>query len=90
MTTPWRVRIAPRHHEKVAPATHRREGVTLATTHRADRRPSEPTVRSQARAMRRGQDVRKQLVTIMDRYKMDIVAAGKNYNKVHRRARSRS
>ena len=40
--------------------------------------------------MRRGQDVRKQLVTIMDRYKMDIVAAGKNYNKVHRRARSRS
>lgn len=32
----------------------------------------------QARAIRRSQDVRKQLVTIMDRYKMDIVSAGKN------------
>jgi ATP-dependent RNA helicase DHX8/PRP22 len=32
----------------------------------------------QARAMRRAQDVRKQLVTIMDRYKMDIVSAGRN------------
>lgn len=28
------------------------------------------------------QDVRKQLVGIMDRYKMDIVTAGRNYNKV--------
>jgi hypothetical protein len=28
------------------------------------------------------QDVRKQLVSIMDRYKMDIVTAGRNYNKV--------
>jgi ATP-dependent RNA helicase DHX8/PRP22 len=36
----------------------------------------------QARAMRRAQDVRKQLVTIMDRYKMDIVSAGKNTNKI--------
>lgn len=32
----------------------------------------------QARAMRRAQDVRKQLVTILDRYKMDIVSAGRN------------
>jgi len=32
----------------------------------------------QPRAMRRAQDVRKQLVNIMDRYKMDIVSAGRN------------
>eukprot|EP01035_Chromulina_nebulosa_P020626 gene20626-26743_t len=36
----------------------------------------------QARAMRRAQDVRKQLVTIMDRYKMDILSCGKNYNLI--------
>jgi ATP-dependent RNA helicase DHX8/PRP22 len=33
----------------------------------------------QARSMRRAQDVRKQLVTIMDRYKLLLVSAGKNY-----------
>ncbi|CAM9817323.1 unnamed protein product [Heterosigma akashiwo] len=38
----------------------------------------------QARAMKRSQDVRKQLVTIMDRYKMDIVSAGRNYAKVQK------
>uniref|UniRef100_A0A7S2Y0U7 RNA helicase n=1 Tax=Fibrocapsa japonica TaxID=94617 RepID=A0A7S2Y0U7_9STRA len=38
----------------------------------------------QARSMKRAQDVRKQLVTIMDRYKMDIVTAGRNYNKVRK------
>jgi ATP-dependent RNA helicase DHX8/PRP22 len=38
----------------------------------------------QARAMRRSQDVRKQLVGIMDRYKLDIVSAGRNYNKVRK------
>ncbi|CAM9121225.1 unnamed protein product [Choristocarpus tenellus] len=38
----------------------------------------------QARSMRRSQDVRKQLVSIMDRYKMDILSAGRNYNKVRR------
>lgn len=38
----------------------------------------------QARAMRRAQDVRKQLVTIMDKYKMDIVSAGKNFIKVRK------
>ena len=38
----------------------------------------------QARAMKRAQDVRKQLTAIMDRYKMDIVAAGRNYNKVRK------
>ena len=36
----------------------------------------------QARSMKRSQDVRKQLVTIMDRYKLDIVTAGKNYKKI--------
>lgn len=36
----------------------------------------------QARSMKRAQDVRKQLVTIMDRYKLDIVSAGKNYKKI--------
>jgi len=38
----------------------------------------------QARAMRRAQDVRKQLVTIMDKYKMDIVTAGKNVQKIRK------
>lgn len=33
----------------------------------------------QARSMKRAQDVRKQLVTIMDRYKLDLISAGKNY-----------
>jgi ATP-dependent RNA helicase DHX8/PRP22 len=38
----------------------------------------------QARAIRRAQDVRKQLVTIMDRYRMDIVSAGKQLIKVRK------
>eukprot|EP01039_Chlorochromonas_danica_P009929 gene9929-10979_t len=38
----------------------------------------------QPRAMRRAQDVRKQLVMIMDRYKMDIVSAGRNLIKVRK------
>ncbi|EIW86950.1 P-loop containing nucleoside triphosphate hydrolase protein [Coniophora puteana RWD-64-598 SS2] len=38
----------------------------------------------QARSMRRAQDVRKQLVGIMDRYKHDIVSSGKDYNKVRK------
>lgn len=36
----------------------------------------------QPRAMKRAQDVRKQLVMIMDRYKMDIISAGRNLTKV--------
>jgi ATP-dependent RNA helicase DHX8/PRP22 len=36
----------------------------------------------QARAIRRAQDVRKQLVSIMDRYKMDILSVGNNMTKV--------
>jgi len=38
----------------------------------------------QARSMRRAQDVRKQLLTIMDRYKLDVVSSGKNYTKVRK------
>ncbi|KAJ3199058.1 DEAH-box ATP-dependent RNA helicase prp22 [Entophlyctis luteolus] len=38
----------------------------------------------QARSMRRAQDVRKQMLGIMDRYHQDIVSCGKNYNKVRR------
>lgn len=38
----------------------------------------------QARSMRRAQDVRKQLLGIMDRYKHDVVSAGRDYNRVRR------
>jgi ATP-dependent RNA helicase DHX8/PRP22 len=36
----------------------------------------------QARSMRRAQDIRKQLMGIMDRYHQDIVSCGRNYKKV--------
>lgn len=36
----------------------------------------------QVRSLRRAQDVRKQLVAIMDRYKLDLVSAGKNYTRI--------
>ena len=38
----------------------------------------------QSRSLQRAQDVRKQLLTIMDRYKLDIVSAGRNFNKIRR------
>ena len=38
----------------------------------------------QARCMRRAQDVRKQLLTIMDRYKLEIESAGRNFTKVRK------
>ncbi|WFD47528.1 RNA helicase [Malassezia furfur] len=38
----------------------------------------------QGRALRRAQDVRKQLVGIMDRYHHDILSCGKDYNRVRR------
>ena len=38
----------------------------------------------QARAIRRAQDVRKQLVGIFDRYNLEIVSAGRNLNKVRK------
>ncbi|CAK5262438.1 unnamed protein product [Mycena citricolor] len=38
----------------------------------------------QARSMRRAQDVRKQLLGIMDRYKHSILSAGRDYNTVRK------
>ncbi|KAF9270686.1 P-loop containing nucleoside triphosphate hydrolase protein [Marasmius fiardii PR-910] len=38
----------------------------------------------QVRSMRKAQDVRKQLLGIMDRHKHDIISAGKDYNRVRR------
>lgn len=38
----------------------------------------------QARSMARAQDIRKQLLAIMDRYKLDIVSCGKNYTRVQK------
>ncbi|KAG6499152.1 probable pre-mRNA-splicing factor ATP-dependent RNA helicase DEAH5 [Zingiber officinale] len=36
----------------------------------------------QSRSLRRAQDVRKQLLSIMDRYKLDVVSSGKNFTKI--------
>jgi ATP-dependent RNA helicase DHX8/PRP22 len=38
----------------------------------------------QARTMRRAQDIRKQLLGIMDRYHQDVVSCGRNYDKVRK------
>ncbi|KAL0333769.1 UNVERIFIED_CONTAM: putative pre-splicing factor ATP-dependent RNA helicase DEAH5 [Sesamum angustifolium] len=38
----------------------------------------------QARSLRRAQDVRKQLLSIMDKYKLDVVSAGKNFTKIRK------
>ena len=38
----------------------------------------------QARSMRKAQDVRKQLLTIMDRYNFDVVSAGRNFVNVRK------
>eukprot|EP00698_Gefionella_okellyi_P007728 TRINITY_DN1885_c0_g2_i1.p1 TRINITY_DN1885_c0_g2~~TRINITY_DN1885_c0_g2_i1.p1 ORF type:complete len:967 (-),score=246.37 TRINITY_DN1885_c0_g2_i1:44-2944(-) len=38
----------------------------------------------QARGMRRAQDIRKQLTTIMDRYKLDIVSCGRNWGNIRK------
>ncbi|XP_020581765.1 probable pre-mRNA-splicing factor ATP-dependent RNA helicase DEAH5 isoform X3 [Phalaenopsis equestris] len=38
----------------------------------------------QSRSLRRAQDVRKQLLTIMDRYKLDVLSAGKNFTKIRK------
>merc|ERR1719453_196710 len=38
----------------------------------------------QSRTMRRAQDVRKQLLAIMDRYKLEISSCGKNFTKVRK------
>mmetsp|Transcript_12824 Transcript_12824/g.38739 ORF Transcript_12824/g.38739 Transcript_12824/m.38739 type:complete len:1220 (-) Transcript_12824:544-4203(-) len=36
----------------------------------------------QSRSMKRAQDVRKQLMQTMDRYRLDLVSAGRNFNKI--------
>lgn len=38
----------------------------------------------QSRSLRRAQDVRKQLLSIMDKYKLDIVSCGKNFTKIRK------
>ncbi|XP_024530072.1 probable pre-mRNA-splicing factor ATP-dependent RNA helicase DEAH5 [Selaginella moellendorffii] len=38
----------------------------------------------QSRSLRRAQDVRKQLLTIMDKYKLDVVSAGKNFTRIRK------
>lgn len=38
----------------------------------------------QSRSLRRAQDVRKQLLSIMDKYKLDVVTAGKNFTKIRK------
>nr|GMD54315.1 probable pre-mRNA-splicing factor ATP-dependent RNA helicase DEAH5 [Ipomoea batatas] len=38
----------------------------------------------QSRSLRRAQDVRKQLLSIMDKYKLDVVCAGKNFTKIRK------
>ncbi|KAL2643858.1 hypothetical protein R1flu_011445 [Riccia fluitans] len=38
----------------------------------------------QSRSLRRAQDVRKQLLSIMDRYKLDVVSAGKNFTRIRK------
>lgn len=38
----------------------------------------------QARSLRRAQDVRKQLLAIMDRYRLDVTSAGRNFNKIRK------
>jgi len=38
----------------------------------------------QARSLRRAQDVRKQLLMVMDRYKLEAISCGKNFNKVRK------
>ncbi|KAL0905128.1 hypothetical protein M5K25_027307 [Dendrobium thyrsiflorum] len=38
----------------------------------------------QSRSLRRAQDVRKQLLTILDKYKLDVVSAGKNFTKIRK------
>ena len=38
----------------------------------------------QSRAMRRAQDIRKQLLGIMDRFKLDVVSAGRRYDRIRK------
>ncbi|GMH18081.1 hypothetical protein Nepgr_019922 [Nepenthes gracilis] len=38
----------------------------------------------QSRSLRRAQDVRKQLLSIMDKYKLDVVSCGKDFTKIRK------
>lgn len=38
----------------------------------------------QARSMKRAQDVRKQLLAIMDRYRLEVVSCGRAYNQIRK------
>ncbi|GJW53731.1 probable pre-mRNA-splicing factor ATP-dependent RNA helicase DEAH5 [Tanacetum coccineum] len=38
----------------------------------------------QSKSLKNAQDVRKQLLSIMDKYKLDILSAGKNYTKIQK------
>ncbi|XP_073295616.1 probable pre-mRNA-splicing factor ATP-dependent RNA helicase DEAH5 [Primulina huaijiensis] len=38
----------------------------------------------QSRSLRRAQDVKKQLLSIMDKHKLDVVSAGKNFTKIRK------
>jgi len=38
----------------------------------------------QARSLKRAQDIRKQLLQIMDRYKLNVISCGKNYNLIRK------
>jgi ATP-dependent RNA helicase DHX8/PRP22 len=38
----------------------------------------------QARSLRRAMDIRKQIMQLMDRYKLDVLTCGKNYNKIRK------
>ncbi|KAL8137387.1 hypothetical protein V2J09_003388 [Rumex salicifolius] len=38
----------------------------------------------QARSLRRAQDVRKQLLSIMDKYKLDVVSCGKDFTRIRK------
>ncbi|KAH6806578.1 ATP-dependent RNA helicase [Perilla frutescens var. frutescens] len=38
----------------------------------------------QSRSLRKAQDVRKQLLSIMDKYKLNVVSAGKNFTKIRK------
>lgn len=37
-----------------------------------------------ARSMKRAQDIRNQLIGIMDRYRLDVVSAGRNYDRIRK------
>ena len=42
------------------------------------------TIGMQARAMRRAQDIRKQLLGLMERFKLEVVSCGKHYTRVRK------